>query len=87
MSPAPTAEQVINASLTQVHPAQLGVGITTLERYGYTTSRLKEVLAYAERRGVREVDVFLLSGGSNNGGVQWGNGTGPPDSWWYEILF
>ena len=47
---------------------------------------LKEVLAYAERRGVREVDVFLLSGGSNNGGVQWGNG-GPPDSWWYEILF
>jgi hypothetical protein len=82
LTPAPTAEQVIDASLAQVSGNQLGAGIATLQKYGYTTARLTQVLQYAQKRGVEEVDVFLLSGGRNHGGVQWNNGTGPPASWW-----
>ena len=78
LQPVPTAEQVIDASLQVLTPGQLGVGITTLAKYGYTEQRLKQVLQHAREKGVTEVDVFLLSGGSNHGGVQWHNGTGPP---------
>ena len=80
LTPAPTAEQVIDASLEVLQPKQLGVGIATLARYGYTDQRLTQVLRHAHSKGVREVDVFMLSGiGSAQ---QWHNGTGPPSSWW-----
>lgn len=80
LTPAPTAEQVIDASLEVLEANQLGVGVATLARYGYTDKRLTQVVRYAHTKGVREVDVFMLSGISNT--EQWHNGTGPPSSWW-----
>jgi hypothetical protein len=80
LTPPPTAEQVIDASLLVLEPNQLGVGITTLAKYGYTEQRLVQVLQHAHAKGVREVDIFMLAGSRSDD--QWHNGTGPPSSWW-----